>query len=114
MSVQIDKGNFTVGTDVVRCAGSMQGWSPADAPDMTDADGDKIYTTTYAVEPSKNYEYKFVIGTNWDKSEGNNRSVDVVTSNMVVDKVFYDNDDGRELKTISVSFQCNMELEIAA
>jgi len=114
MSVQIDKGNFTVGTDVVRCAGAFQGWAPENAPDMDDTDGDKIYTVTYAVDPSTTYEYKFVIGTNWDNAEASNRSVDVGTTAMTVDPVYFDNDEGVETTEIAVSFQCNMELEIAA
>ena len=114
MSVQINKGNFTADTDVVRCAGAFQGWAPENAPDMDDTDGDQIYTVTYAVDPSATYEYKFVIGTNWDNAEGSNRSVDVGTTAMTVDPVYFDNDEGVETTEIAVSFQCNMELEIAA
>ncbi|MDA3859765.1 MAG: T9SS type A sorting domain-containing protein [Melioribacteraceae bacterium] len=116
MNVKIAQEIFDPATDVVRAAGAFQDpeWTPADAPDMTDADNDGVYTTTYTVDRNTAYEYKFLIGTNWDAAEANNRSVYVGPSNLDVAPALFDNDADLPRTEIAISFQVNMELEIAA
>ncbi|MBU0561533.1 MAG: T9SS type A sorting domain-containing protein [Bacteroidetes bacterium] len=113
MSVQTTKGNFNPASDVVRVAGSFQNWSPADSPDMLDTDGDSIYTTTFQINTGTDIEYKYLIGTNWDNSESSgNRKLSVGSIPIVLEPVYYNNDDGRPQIPISTTFICDMEFEI--
>jgi len=114
MSVQIDRGDFNAATDVVRCAGDFQGWAPTEAPDMDDSDGDLIYTVTYPVDPNTTYGYKYLIGTDWGNDESVDRSVDVGSSDLTLEPVFYNNDEGGELTEIALTFTCDMEFEVVA
>ncbi len=111
MTVQVDKGLFAVDTGKVTLAGSMNGWDAVATP-MLDADGDKVYSVTLDLTEGDALEFKFVKnGSGWESVP--NRTYTVPASADTY-KAFFDNDDGRELKEIAVSFQVNMELEIAA
>ncbi|MDZ7625184.1 MAG: hypothetical protein U5J96_12175 [Ignavibacteriaceae bacterium] len=46
MRIQALNGYFNPLTEVVRTAGSFQGWDPAAAVDMDDSDNDSIYVVT--------------------------------------------------------------------
>jgi hypothetical protein len=92
MGIEIAKGNFVPGTDVVRAAGAFQGWDPGAAPDMVDDDNDSVYVITIPVTPNTSYEYKYLIGTGWGKDEFQgkpNRSVTVADADMTLDPVFF-------------------------
>jgi hypothetical protein len=74
----------------VHVAGAFQGWNPA-ATELTDADGDGIYTVTLSMN-NGTYEYKYVNGDAWGKDEsvpcscasGNNRELVVPFSTTPV------------------------------
>jgi Secretion system C-terminal sorting domain len=51
----------------VHVAGAFQGWNPG-ATELTDADGDGIYTVTLSIN-NGTYGYKFVNGNSWGKDE---------------------------------------------
>ena len=113
MAVQILEGDFDPSTDVVRCAGAFQGWSPSTAPDMVNADlnVDSIYTVTYQVSRRASYEYKFLIGTDWGNDEANNRSVVVGDDDVVVPTVFFDDDEVVTIKADgNIKFNVNMDV----
>jgi Domain of unknown function (DUF5123)/Divergent InlB B-repeat domain/Secretion system C-terminal sorting domain len=66
MSVWADDAKFTVGTDSVDIAGSMNGWGAV--PMWTeDEDGDTIYSYTLIVDENyPNLEWKFRINGSWN------------------------------------------------
>jgi len=114
MKVQIAKGNFNPSTDVVRCAGAFQGWDPTTAPDMSDSDGDSIYTVTYSVDPNNTYEYKFLIGTNWGQDESHNRSVTVGANDTTLAPVYFNDDATMPTGQVaSVTFEVDMSIKAA-
>ncbi|MBD3225953.1 MAG: T9SS type A sorting domain-containing protein [Caldithrix sp.] len=92
MSVQIQEGQFDPASDVVRTAGSFQGWAPEVSPDMEDPDEDSIYVQTYKMTVNTEHQYKFLIGTTWGQDEANNRTLDVGEEDLVVDPVYFNDD----------------------
>ena len=93
MTRQMQLGNFDPSTDSVRCAGSMQGWDPATAPNMSDPDGNGTYVVTYQVKPSATYAFKFIIGAAWGKNEADpNREFTVGVNDTAMVPVYYDRD----------------------
>ncbi len=111
MSVQVDKGNFDASTGAVTLAGTMNGWDAAANP-MLDGDGDLVYSVTLDLNEGDVHNFKFVMnGDGWETIPDREYTV---AGSADTYNAYFDNDDGRELSTIAVSFQCNMELEIAA
>ena len=111
MNVQADNGKFNAATDTVSIAGSMNGWT-VKADIMNDDNSDGIYSVTFDLDEGKLYEFKYVINsTGWESVP--NRQYTVGTSDDTY-TAYYDNDEGVVRTTIALSFQCNMELEIAA
>ncbi len=112
MSVQVDKGNFDATTGTMSLAGTMNGWN-ATANPMLDADGDKIYSVTLDLTPGDAHNFKFVMnGSGWESIPDRAYTVPSSASTF---NAYFDNDDGSTVTTeIAVSFQVNMELEIAA
>jgi hypothetical protein len=112
MSVQIDKGNFDAGTGAMTLAGTMNDWDAAATP-MLDGDADNVYSVTLDLTPGDVHNFKFVMnGSGWEADP--NRTYTVPSSNDTF-RAFFDNDDGaQETTEIDVSFQVNMELEIAS
>jgi hypothetical protein len=93
MTVQQAESNFDPAVDVVRTAGSHQGWNPGAAPDMDDSDGDMIYEETAVVDAQTTYYYKHIIGTDWGNNEGDpNREAVVGDVDVVLPVVWFDND----------------------
>ncbi len=112
MSVQIKTGNFDPAADVVKCVGNVYTaaeWSPADSPAMETSD-DSIYTVTYAI-PAGDYEYKYVIGSEWgrDELQGLSNRTLTVSANAVLDVVQFDNKtaDGQQA---TITFNVDMVL----
>jgi len=112
MSVQVDKGNFDAATGTVTLAGTMNGWDAAVTP-MLDGDGDKVYSITLDLTPGDAHEFKFVKnGDGWESVP--NRAY-TVPSAAATFSAYFDDDNGSVATTeIAISFQVNMELEIAA
>jgi hypothetical protein len=119
MSRQRQIGAFDPNTQVVRCAGAMQGWSPENAPDMVDflvGGGENlVYQVTYEVDPSTSYDYKFLIGTAWGNDETNNRSVSVAANDTAIWPVYYNDepyDPDFVPDTVAVTFNVDMSVKI--
>ncbi len=111
MRVQILEGQFDPTSDVVRTAGSFQGWSPSTSPDMLDDDGDSIYVQTYQMPAEAEVQYKFLIGTDWGQDEAENRILNTGTEDMVVDPVYFDNDSVvTDLSDGSITFTVKMDV----
>ncbi|MCF6268734.1 MAG: T9SS type A sorting domain-containing protein [Melioribacteraceae bacterium] len=111
MSVQVNKGNFDAATGTVTIAGTMNGWD-AGATSMSDGDGDLVYSVTLDLTEGDAHEFKFVKnGDGWESVPNRMYTVPGSADTFLA---YFDDDDGRELSTIAISFQCNMELEIAA
>lgn len=118
MSRQRQIGAFDPTSNVVRAAGAFQGWSPGDAPDMIDypvGQENLVYRTTYFVDPSTTYEYKFLIGTEWGGDETNNRSVEVAANDTAIWPVYF-NDEAYDPDfagdSVSVTFQVDMSVKM--
>ncbi len=92
MNVQMLKGNFDPGTQVVRLAGSMQDWNPSLAPDMEDPDGDGIFEITYTMAGSSQQKYKFLIGTSWGADESQDRVIDIGDKDTTIAPVFFNDE----------------------
>ncbi len=110
MAVQIESG-FDPATETVYLAGSFNDWSNS-ANQLTDTDGDKIYSGTItAMDPGERVYFKFI--RNQDGWENDPNREYVVGSNGNQYTAFFNNDLGGGLD-ISLTFDANMELEIAA
>ena len=68
VTFQVNMSNESVSADGVFVAGSFQGWTPGTS-EMTDADGDGIYTYTAAIEIGTEVAYKFLNGNVWGAPE---------------------------------------------
>ncbi|MCF6268906.1 MAG: T9SS type A sorting domain-containing protein [Melioribacteraceae bacterium] len=111
MSVQVNKGNFDAATGTVTIAGTMNGWD-AGATSMSDGDGDLVYSVTLDLTEGDEHEFKFVKnGDGWESDPNRKYTVPGSADTYFA---YFDDDEGRETKIIAISFQCNMELEIAA
>ncbi len=111
MNVQAENGNFNAATDTVSIAGSMNGWT-VKANLMNDDNSDGVYDAIFDLNEGELYEFKYVINsTGWESVP--NREYTVGTSDDTY-TAYFNNDEGVVRTTISLSFQCNMELEIAA
>jgi len=60
--------NGVISTDGIHVAGSFQGWNPA-TTEMTDPDGDGIYSVTVEMPLDQDLFYKFINGNNWNGAE---------------------------------------------
>ncbi len=111
MSVKILEGFFDPASDVVRAAGSYQGWSPSTAPDMEDGDNDSVYVGTYKMPANSRQEYKFIIGTDWGNNEDNNRAIELGANDTTIAPVFYNDDDVvTDIKDGSINFNVRMDV----
>jgi hypothetical protein len=115
MSVAALKGSFVPGTDMVKLSGNFNGWSNG-ATEMTDADGDSIYTVTidtFAV--SDTLSFKFITGASTWESIDNRQYI--VPAGASTFSAYYNNDsvyNPSTSKEIAVTFSCNMEFEIVS
>ncbi len=112
MSVEIAKGKFDPAQNQVSVRGSFNGWG--ETP-MSDTDGDKIYEVTTQV-PAGKLEYKFfhngAKATNGGWESIDNRVVDNVSSDLVLDVVYYDNIPMPSGNPANVTFKADMRLPI--
>ncbi len=106
VTFKVDMQNETVSPNGVHLAGSFhftpapfQGpeWNPAGIQ-MTDANADEVYEVTLTLAEGYGYEYKFINGNNWPSAEGglnspcgngSNRTLNVGTSNMVLNETCF-------------------------
>ncbi|MDH7605072.1 MAG: carbohydrate-binding module family 20 domain-containing protein [Melioribacter sp.] len=112
MSVEIAKGKFDPAQNQVSVRGSFNGWG--ETP-MADPDGDKIYEVTAQV-PAGKLEYKFfhngAKATNGGWESIDNRVVQNVASDLVLDVVYYDNIPMPSGNPANVTFKADMRLPI--
>jgi hypothetical protein len=112
MSVEIAKGKFDPASNQVSVRGSFNEWG--ETP-MADEDGDKIYEVTAPV-PAGKLEYKFFHNgagaTNGGWESVDNRVVDNVASDLVLDVVYYDNVPMPSGSPAQVTFKADMRLPI--
>lgn len=98
LTLNLDMTGVTVDPAGVHVVGSFNGWDLASAPQLTDADGDGIYSVDLQLAPSSEpYQYKFMNGQEWDAGKdeavfGNcayrsNRLVWIENADVVVDAV---------------------------
>lgn len=76
VTFQVDMNKQTVSSNGVHVAGSFQAaaghtsdWDPA-GTELTDGDGDGVYTVTVNLPADSTYQYKFVNGNAWGSDEG--------------------------------------------
>lgn len=113
-------------SDTISVAGSFQSeagfndWTPG-ATQLTDPDGDKIYTLTVNI-PQGTYQYKFINGTSWDFAEsvpgecnsGGNRQLEL-TANTTLPVVCFGYCEAQcpaALPPVDVTFRVEMNDEI--
>ena len=60
--------NGAISADGIHVAGSFQGWNPG-STEMTDPDGDGIYSVTVEMPLAQDLFYKFINGNNWNGAE---------------------------------------------
>lgn len=68
VTFQVNMANETVSTDGVFVAGNFQGWTPG-TTELTDVDGDGIYTYSASIEANSTIAYKFLNGNVWGTPE---------------------------------------------
>jgi hypothetical protein len=68
VTFQVNMANETVSAEGVYVAGSFQGWTPG-ATQLTDDDGDGVYTYTASIEANSSIAYKFLNGNVWGAPE---------------------------------------------
>ena len=107
MSIQQQMGNFDPATQTVSIPGSFNGWDTG-ANLLSDDDGDLVYTTTLTLDPNTTYEYKYFAGGQWESID--NRSVTTGEDDMVLDVVYFNNQDVVPSGDASVTFEVDMRL----
>ena len=68
LTLNVDMTNQSVSEFGVHVAGSFQGWNPS-STQLTDDDGDNIYSVTISVDANSSHEYKFINGNYWGADE---------------------------------------------
>ncbi len=117
MATQAGYGVFDPSTDIVVVRGSFNGWSGNDDV-LTDAESDLIYERTIDL-PQGIHEFKYVIaldggGDIWESSIPN-RVIDVGGDDLVLDAIFFDDDDTTPIppRDVEVLFSVDMTFAIA-
>ncbi len=96
MTAPIEEGTFVVGTDKVYVSGNFASYNWPEpgteaALELTDTDGDKIYSLTVLGNEAGNYEYKYFKNSGWNSGEwdgGDNRSFEIVDANVTLNDVW--------------------------
>ena len=101
LTLAVDMANEDVGDNGVYVAGTFNGWDPT-ATELTDEDGDGIYTATVSVDSPQEVEYKFLNGPDFMFEEsvpeecgvdnglgGFNRALTMIAMDMAVDAVCF-------------------------
>ena len=114
MRVKILKGDFVPSSDLLVIRGNFNGWS-GNADQLTDPDGDSVYSITKTFNIGDNLEFKFVIhrsGTDFWEDRIPNRTLTVQPGTNVYNGGYF-NDDSIYVPQVPIqfTFSCNMELE---
>jgi hypothetical protein len=117
---QVDMSEVGANPAGVFVAGSFQGWT-AGASQMTDPDGNGIFTYTQQVEAGTYIMYKFMNGPGWswvesvpaacgNTADNNNRFITLGTSDTVLPVVCYSDcvACNEEIPTVPVTFRVDM------
>jgi len=114
MRVAILKGKFVPSTDLLVIRGNFNGWS-GNADQLSDTDGDSVYSITKTFNIGDNLEFKFVIsrsGTDFWEDQISNRTYTVQAGTNVYNGGYFNNDSVYVPQVpLSVTFSVNMELE---
>ena len=114
MRVKILKGDFIPSSDLLVIRGSFNGWSGLD-DQLSDPDGDSIYSITKTFNVGDNLEFKFVIhrsGQDFWEDAIPNRTYTVQPGTNIYDGGYFNNDSIYVPRVpIQFTFSCNMELE---
>lgn len=114
MRVKILKGDFVPSSDLLVIRGNFNGWSGLD-DQLSDPDGDSIYSITKTFNVGDNLEFKFVIhrsGTDFWEDAIPNRTYTVQAGTNVYDGGYFNGDSIYVPRVpIQFTFSCNMELE---
>ncbi len=114
MKVKILEGAFNTAEDLLYVRGSFNNWGTTNQ--MTDLDGDSIYTVTVtgigSAGTAIQFKFMFVdVSASQDRWESDpNREYTLVDGPQIVDGGYFDRDD-KVSKNISMYFSVNMELE---
>lgn len=68
VTFELDMTGETVSANGVHIAGSLNGWSPS-ATELSDPDGDGIYSVTLALNSGDFHEFKYINGNDWPGQE---------------------------------------------
>ena len=68
LTLNVDMTYQSVSESGVHVAGSFQGWNPS-STQLSDDDGDNIYSVTISVDANSSHEYKFINGNYWGADE---------------------------------------------
>jgi len=113
MSAQIDAGNFDIANDYVDVAGSFNSWGDPSGTQLSDEDGDSIYTVTLEIAPGE-IEYKYRINGNWELAESltENRKYTVVEGSNVIPVVWFADYDPTAIVDVDVFFYADMNIQM--
>jgi len=106
MQVKIEEGLFDPASETIVVAGSFNGWNSANTNYFTDSNADSVYECTWAMNPSQDIYYKFVIGTGGWESVDNRHAV-IGTNDTTLAVVYYDNDN-----SVSIIMDGNIEFVV--
>ena len=112
MDIQMQMGAFDPAADKLVVRGSFNGWS-GEQDELTDPDGDKIYTLTVEFADSlvgESFEYKHVLipsggGDQWENVD--NRTFTLLAGGQILDVVYFNNQEVLSV-TAMVTFQADM------
>ncbi len=117
MRAQITAGGFDpAGTDIVEVAGSMNEWASPPADTLKDADGDSIYTGTFALDGTVGttvHEFKFLqrttTGDAWEDKLPANRKLEHPAADTTLPVIVFD---VPYPNTAMVTFQLDMSVQM--
>ena len=127
ITFQVDMNETPPNPAGVFVAGTFQGWT-AGATQLSDADGDGVYSVTAEVEVGSFVQWKFMNGPTWgleetvppacgNVSDNNNRYIDAAPDvDAVLDPVCFGAcvACGTEVATTSVTFEVDMSLQVVS
>jgi len=111
MSWQDELGNFDPEMDEVVVRGTMTDWGDGDPLALSDA-GEGIWSGTFDVAEG-DHEYKFVIETQGAWEGVDNRLVTVAGDPVILDVVWFNNQEPVELTDVEVLCQVDMSVQMA-
>jgi len=111
MSAQIDEGNFNIETDYVDVAGTFNSWGDPSGTQLSDEDGDSIYTVTIDIAAG-DIEYKFRINSDWNKADYTNRKYTVVEGDNIIPVVWFQDYNPNAVADVDIYFYADMSIQL--